>query len=326
MNPLEPEFMRNAFLAGGCIALAAGLVGYFVVLRNQVFTADALGHAAFTGSLGGVLAGLNVVVSAIGSCIAVALAIGFLGGRGRGRDVAIGTVFAWVLGVGVLFLSLYTTGRSGTTGGLGVSVLFGSILGLQPVQVIAGSLVGIATSIVILLVARPLLFLSIDPDVAVARGVPARALTGLFMVLVAVTVAISVQAVGALLIFALMVTPAAIAQNLSARPWEALLMSGLIAVAVVWAGLVLAFYLPYPVSFLITAVAFAAYLASRLPRRIPVTAALVTLLLVAGCGAAASAGGAMSARVIRRGGIRAASFLVLLGGMSAPARSPLWMP
>ena len=285
MNPLEPEFMRNAFLAGGCIALAAGLVGYFVVLRNQVFTADALGHAAFTGSLGGVLAGLNVVVSAIGSCIAVALAIGSLGGRGRGRDVAIGTVFAWVLGVGVLFLSLYTTGRSGTTGGLGVSVLFGSILGLQPVQVIAGSLVGIATSIVILLVARPLLFLSIDPEVAVARGVPARALTGLFMVLVAVTVAISVQAVGALLIFALMVTPAAIAQNLSARPWVALLMSGLIAVAVVWAGLVLAFYLPYPVSFLITAVAFAAYLASRLPRRIPVTAALVTLLLVAGCGA-----------------------------------------
>src|SRR5437868_1266277 len=108
---LALEFMRNAFVAGGCIALAAGLVGYFVVLRNQVFTADALGHVAFTGSLGSVVVGLNVLVGAFGGCIAVALAIGTLGGRARGRDVAIGTVFAWVLGVGVLFLSLYTTTR-----------------------------------------------------------------------------------------------------------------------------------------------------------------------------------------------------------------------
>src|SRR6185437_3928683 len=100
------DFMRNAFIAGGCIAVAAGLVGYFVGLRNQVFSADALGHVAFTGSLGGVLAGLNLLVSALGSCLAVALAIGTLGGRGRGRDVAIGTMFAWVLGVGVLFLAI----------------------------------------------------------------------------------------------------------------------------------------------------------------------------------------------------------------------------
>jgi len=265
---LALDFMRNAFVTGGCIALAAGLVGYFVVLRNQVFTADALGHVAFTGSLGGLLAGLNLLVGVFGSCIAVALAIGTLGGRGRGRDVAIGTVFAWVLGVGVLFLSLYITARSAATGSLGVSVLFGSILGLQPYQVVVGSITGLATCAVTLLVARPLLFLSVDPDVAVARGVPIRALTALFLVLLAITVAESVQAVGALLIFGLMVTPAATAQNLSARPWLGMVLSALIALAVVWAGLVLSFYVAYPTSFFITSLAFAAYLASLAGRQI----------------------------------------------------------
>jgi len=265
---LALDFMRNAFLTGGCIALAAGLVGYFVVLRNQVFTADALGHVAFTGSLGGLLAGLNLLIGVFGSCIAVALAIGTLGGRGRGRDIAIGTVFAWVLGVGVLFLSLYITARSAATGSVGVSVLFGSILGLQPFQVVVASITGIATCIVTLVVARPLLFLSVDPDVALARGVPTHALTALFLVLLAVTVAESVQAVGALLIFGLMVTPAAIAQNLSARPWLGMALSALIALTVVWAGLVLSFYISFPTSFFITSLAFLAYLASLAGRRV----------------------------------------------------------
>src|SRR5438128_11794988 len=154
---LALEFMRSAFVAGGCIALAAGLVGYFVVLRNQVFTTDALGHVAFTGSLGGLLVGLNLLVGVFSSCIAVALAIGTLGGRGRGRDVAIGTVFAWVLGVGVLLLSVYTASRSAASGGLGVAVLFGSILSLQPTQVAVSSILGFAIVAVVVVVARPLL-------------------------------------------------------------------------------------------------------------------------------------------------------------------------
>jgi zinc/manganese transport system permease protein len=264
---LALDFMRNAFVAGGCIAFAAGLVGYFVVLRNQVFTTDVLGHAAFTGSLGGLLAGLNLLTGIFGSCIAVALAIGTLGGRGRGRDVAIGTVFAWVLGVGVLFLSLYTTSLSAASGSVGVSVLFGSILSLQPFQVIVASVAGVVTTLLTLAIARPLLFMSVDPDVAVARGVPARALTALFMILVALTVAEAVQAVGALLIFGLMVTPPAVAQNLSTRPWLGMLLSALIALAVVWSGLVLAFYISYPASFFITTIAFVAYLTSQLARR-----------------------------------------------------------
>jgi zinc/manganese transport system substrate-binding protein len=275
------DFMRNAFIAGSCIAVAAGLVGYFVVLRNQVFTADSLGHTAFTGSLGGLLLGFNVLVGAFASCIAMALAIGTLGGRGRGRDVAVGTIFAWVLGLGALFLSLYTSSLSAGSGTVGVAVLFGSILGLQPAQVVVSSIAGVVTSLVLLLVARPLLFLSVDPEVAATRGVPSRALTGLFLVLVAVTVAEAVQAVGALLIFALMVTPAAIAQNLSARLWLGLFLSAAIAVAVVWGGLVLSFYVALPASFFITALAFGLYLASRVPR--PAAVALAGLMLLS-CG------------------------------------------
>ena len=275
------EFMQNAFLAGGCIALAAGLVGWFVVLRNQVFTTDALGHTAFTGSLGGLLAGFGAIAGAVASCVAVALAIGTLGGRGRGRDVAIGTVFAWVLGVGVLFLSVYTASRSAGAGALGVTVLFGSILSLQPTQVVLSCGLGIGIAVAVMLLARPLLFLSVDPEVAVTRGVPAGALTAVFLVLVAVTVAESVQAVGALLIFALMVTPAAIAQNLTPRPWLGMALSALIAIAVVWAGLVLAFYFSYPASFFITALAFVAYLVSRLPRA---AAWVAAALVLASCG------------------------------------------
>jgi len=298
---LALDFMRNAFLTGGCIALAAGLVGYFVVLRNEVFTSDALGHVAFTGSLGGLLAGVNLLAGVFSSCIAVALAIGTFGGRGRGRDVAIGTVFAWVLGVGVLFLSLYTSARSGATGSVGISILFGSILGLQPVQVIVASAVGVATSIVTLVVARPLLFMTVDPDVAVARGVPTRALTALFLILVAVTVAESVQAVGALLIFGLMVTPAAIAQNLTARPWLGMALSALIALAVVWIGLVLSFYISYPSSFFITALAFVGYLVSQLVRRLSVKTIMwaAAALVLSACGLSQLPAGSVESGKVR---------------------------
>ncbi|MGI8609414.1 MAG: metal ABC transporter permease [Candidatus Dormibacteria bacterium] len=259
---LATDFMPRALIAGACVALAAGLVGYFVVLRNQVFTSDALGHVAFTGGLGGVLVGIPLLLAVFASTIGGALAIGSLGGRGRGRDVAIGTVFAWVLGLGVLFLSLYTTSRSGGAGILGVSVLFGSILSLQPAQAWTAAGAGVATSIGLLAICRPLLFASVDPDVATARAVPVHLVEALFLVLVGLTVAEAVQAVGALLIFGLMVTPAAIAQNLTANPYAGLAISALLAVAFVWAGLFMAFYIPYPASFFIITISFGTYLAT----------------------------------------------------------------
>lgn len=259
---LAYEFMRNAFLAGGCIALAAGLVGYFVVLRNQVFTTDALGHVAFTGGLGGLLLGFDLLAGLFGSTIGVALLMGSLGGRSRARDVVIGTVFAWVLGLGVLFLSLYTATANNSV--VGISILFGSIFGLQTTQTLVASLVGLGAGAALLLVARPLLFVSLDPDVAVSRGVPVRLVVAVFLILVALTVAEAVQAVGALLVFGLMVTPAAVAQSLTSRPYLGLGLSALIALAGVWVGLTLAFWLPYPASFLIVSLVFAAWLATRL--------------------------------------------------------------
>jgi zinc/manganese transport system permease protein len=269
LNPIQDlqamlayDFMRNAFVAGGCIAAAAGLVGYFVVLRNQVFATDALGHVAFTGGMGGLLIGLNLLVGVFTSCIAVALAIGSLGGRGRGRDVAIGTVFAWVLGLGLLFLSIFTSSHSASAGNTGISVLFGSILGMQPAEAVIVSAAAVLTCIALLAIARPLLFVSLDPEVAMSRGVPIRVLTALFLTLVAITVAESVQAVGALLVFALLVTPAAAAQNLTTSPYAGMALSAAVAVLAVWLGVTLAFYISYPVSFFITALAFGFFIVS----------------------------------------------------------------
>ena len=182
--------------------------------------------------------------------------------------MAIGTVFAWVLGLGVLFLSLYTTSRSASTGNLGVSILFGSILTLQAPQAATAAVAGLATSAGLLLIGRPLLFVSIDPEVATAQAVPVRLVTLAFLVLVGLTVAEAVQAVGALLIFGLMVTPAAIAQRVTATPYPSLLLSAGLAVLFVWVGTTLAFYLPYPPGFLIIATSFVTYLAASLvPRR-----------------------------------------------------------
>ena len=273
---MATDFMPRAFLAGGCIALAAGLVGYFVVLRNQVFTSDALGHVAFTGGLGGVLAGAPLVLSVFAATIGGSLAIGSLGGRGRGRDIAIGTVFAWVLGLGVLFLTLYTAARSGATGTLGVSVLFGSILSLQPGPATFATGAAIITSLALVAIARPLLFASLDPDVAAARAVPVRLVTLLFLALVGLTVAEAVQAVGALLIFGLLVTPAAIAQNLTANPYRGMALAAALSVGFVLVGLVVAFYVAYPASFFIIAISFATYIGSAVTARLARAAGAAT--------------------------------------------------
>lgn len=261
---LAYDFMRQAFGAGTFIALAAGLVGYFVVLRNQVFTSDALGHVAFAGSLGALVAGIQQLLGLFAGTIAVSLGMGALGGRARGRDVVIGTVFAWVLGVGGLFLTLYSMSSHTSDETVGTNVLFGSILGIGSSRAFVASAVGAASCLAVLVLARPLLFLSIDPEVARARGLPTRALTAAFMILLGVTVAEATQVVGALLIFSLLVTPAAVAQRLTSRPYLGLLVSAAIAVGCVWLGLTLAFIKPWPASFWITALAFAAFAVTHL--------------------------------------------------------------
>jgi zinc/manganese transport system permease protein len=180
-------------------------------------------------------------------------------------DVTIGTVLAWVLGLGALFLSIYTSSSSGGSNGqIGMNVLFGSILGVQLQQAWEAVLVAAGAAVVLLLIARPLLYATLDPSVAVARGVRVRSLTLVFLALVAITVAEAVQVVGALLVVSLLVMPAAIAQRLTARPFRALVLSAALGVAFTWTGLTVGYYTPYPISFLITSIAFVSYLVTVL--------------------------------------------------------------
>lgn len=254
------DFMRRALLAGTMLSVVSGLVGYFVVLRHQAFAGEALSDVAFTGALGGAVFGINPLVSLLITTIAAALAMGGFGERLRGRDVAIGTVLAWVLGTGALFLNLFNTHVSGTgTGFSGVKVLFGNILGISTDQVYIIALISGLAVLVLAVIARPLLFASLDPDVAAARGVPVRALGLFFMVLLAVTVSEATLAVGALLVFALLLLPAASAQQMTNRPSTALALAAGLSVAFTWLGIAIGFYTGYPSSVCISLLAFVSY-------------------------------------------------------------------
>ena len=266
-------FMQYAFLAGTAVALAAGLVGYFLVLRAQVFTGDALSHVAFTGALAALAAGLDARIGLFAITILVALAMGGLGRRARPDDVVIGGVFAWILGLGVFFLTLYTTTRSGSgNGSASVTVLFGSIFGLSASSAILTTVIAVVICAALAAIARPLLFATIDEDVAAARGVPVRLLGFGFLALVGGTAAEATQVVGALLILGLLAAPAGAAARITTRPLRGLVISAAIAVASVWIGLTASYLVPrMPPSFAILAVATLTYLAaiaaSRLPRR-----------------------------------------------------------
>lgn len=260
MSVFQHPFMLDALLAGTGIALACGLVGFFLVLRAQVFTGDALSHVAFTGALAALALGVDLRLGLFATTILVALLLGVLGRRGRADDVVIGNVFAWILGLGVFFLTLYTTNRSGGDGTATTSVLFGSILGMSASQAQTALWIGAAVAGVMLLIARPLLFAGIDETVAAARGVPVRLLAFTFLALVGATTAEATQAVGALLLLGLLAAPAGAALALTDRPYRGMAVAAGLAVGEMWGGLALAYAAPsVPPSFSITAVATAAY-------------------------------------------------------------------
>lgn len=251
----------NALLAGTAISLLSGLVGYFVVLRGQVFAGDALSHVAYAGALAALAAGLDLRLGLFAATIGVGLLLGLLGGRDAVDDVVIGTVFAWVLGLGVLFLAVYTTSGSAGNGTANTNVLFGSIFGLTATAARTAALVAAGLILVLLLIARPLLFASIDPTIAAARGVPVRLLGPLFLAILGATVGEASQAVGALLLFGLLAAPAAAAQRLTARPWRGLGLAAALAVLAMWAGLGLSYAAPtLPPSFTIVSCAAAEFL------------------------------------------------------------------
>ena len=253
------EFMVHAFQAGTVIAIVAGAIGYFVVLRGSAFAAHALSHIGFAGATGAVVLSLSPILGLLAFTLGAGVAIGALGTRLRGRDVTIGIVLAWTLGLGVLFISLYR-GYAAEA----YAILFGEILGISTNDVVVTLVAGAITLVAVVAIYRPLLFSSVDEDIAAAKGVPVTAMSIAFMAILAVAVTEAVQVVGVLLIFALVVTPAAIAVRFTSRPALAIATGIALALAFTWLGLAIAFYSPHPVSFFITSLAFATYVGVRI--------------------------------------------------------------
>jgi zinc/manganese transport system permease protein len=256
------HFMQNAYIAGTLVALAAGIIGYFMVLRDQSFAGHSLANVGFAGATGVALLGITPVVGLFLAGLLAAIGIQTLNvaaRQNRQSDIAVGAVLTASLALGFLFVHLSTAEYASNV----YNVLFGNVLGIDDadVTVIAWSTVLLIG--VLFLIARPLFFASIDPDVAAAHGVPVRALSFGFLVLLALEVAVAVQVVGVLLIFALLVTPAAIAQYVTTRPAVAVLVAIALALLFTWAGLAVGYVTPYPVGFFITTFAFGTYVLVR---------------------------------------------------------------
>lgn len=263
-------FMRNALIAGTLIALVAGAVGYFVLLRDLPFATHAVAHIGFPGATLAVLLGISPVTGLLAACVGGGLAIGVLGHRSHDREVATGTILAFASALGILFNSL-----GSSQSGLLTNILFGNILAISAQQVVVFAAITVVVIAVLALTGRQLLFASIDPLVAASRGVKVRALGVVFLIAMSLVIAISVTVVGVLLIFALLVTPAATAIKLTARPiWVVTIATG-IALVSVWSGLIVATYQPWPPSFVITTIACALWLAlpalKKLTNRRPAT-------------------------------------------------------
>jgi zinc/manganese transport system permease protein len=252
-------FMQHAFEAGSVVAIVAGIVGYFVVIRRLSFAAHALSHSGFAGAAGAVLININPLFGLLVFTGGGGLAMAALGKKAASRDVQIGNVLAFMLGLGVLFISLY---RGYATEAY--SLLFGEILGISSGDV---TLTWIAALVIICAVAllyRRLLFTSLDEDVAEARGISMLGMNIIFMLLISLAVSIAVQVVGVLLIFALLVTPASIAQRLTQHPLQGIGVAITVALVATWIGLFTSYYVPYPVSFFIVSIVFGTYLVVRM--------------------------------------------------------------
>jgi zinc/manganese transport system permease protein len=260
---LEYHFMINALLAGGIVAVMAGLVGWLMVLRNEAFAGHTLSMMAFPGAAAAALIGIPGAWGYFVFCGAGAGAIARLSGRERfswsEQSAGIGAVQALALALGFLLLSLY----GGVLGDL-ESLLFGDLLGVGDGQVLLLAAVALATLVALAVLARPLLFASVDADVAAARGVPVGRLSAAFLLLLGLAVAATSQITGVLLVFALLVAPAASAQALTTRPLQSLLLTVALGLAIVWLGLGIAYFSVYPAGFFIATVAFAVYVLARL--------------------------------------------------------------
>lgn len=253
------HFMVNAYFAGTIVAIVAGAIGWFMVLRRQSFAGHTLAVVSFPGAAGAILLGVSASYGYFGAAIGCALVISLVPRSSAGQafsneSAVIGTVQAFALACGALFVSLYGGFLDSLTG-----LLFGTFLGVSDTQVRTLLVVGAAALAVLAVLARPLLFATVDPDVAQARGVPVRALSTVFLVLLGVGAAEVSQITGALLVFALLVMPAAAAQQLTARPAVSFCLTLAIGLVSVWLGLAFAYFSIYPVGFFVTTVGFVCF-------------------------------------------------------------------
>ena len=251
------DFMRTAFMAGGVVAVVAGAVGFFLVLRNLAFAGHALSHVGFAGATGSLLIGVGALWGLLAFTLAAAVAMGLLGDRLRNRDVAVGVVLSLALGFGVLFLYLYTTSATEAT-----AILFGNLLGVSRATLWILLGLGVLTLVALAVISRPLLFATLEPELAEAKGVSLRLVSVLFLAVVAVAVAEAAQVVGVLLVFALMVGPAAAAQRLTARLGHGVALAVILAVAETWSGIALAYVTDWPTTFWIVLLSCLVYFAS----------------------------------------------------------------
>jgi zinc/manganese transport system permease protein len=256
---LGQHFVHTALMAGAVVAVLSGAIGTFVVTRGASFAVHAISELGFTGAAGALVLGIDPVAGMVAGSLLVGAVLGLLSLRGRERDSAIGAVLAFGLGVGVLFLSLYQGYATEAT-----NLLFGSIVGVSDRQLVELGVVAAIVLVGIVAAYRPLLFSSVDPGAAEARGVPLRALSVLTFLLLALTTAEAIQVVGVLLVLTLVITPAAAAQRLTANPATAILLSIVIALVATEGGILLSLQQPWPTSFFISAISFAAYVGARM--------------------------------------------------------------
>ena len=258
---LDYDFMRKAFAAATVVAIVSGAVGYFLVLRGQTFAGHALSHVGFTGATGAFLVGLSPLWGLVLLTVAAGIAMGMMGERLAQRDVAIGMVLSLSLGFGLLFLHFYTASATQAT-----ALLFGNVLAVNLGTVWTLLALGVASLAALAVISRPLLFASLQPELAEAKGISLRRYSVFFLAIVALATAECAQIVGVLLVFTLMVGPAASAQRLTTGVIRGVLLSAGLALAEAWLGITLAFYTDWPTSFWISALSAAAYLLTALPR------------------------------------------------------------
>jgi zinc/manganese transport system permease protein len=255
---LDQHFVHTALWAGAVVAVVSGAIGVFVVVRGMSFAVHAISELGFPGAAGALVIGIDPVIGIFGGSLLAGVVLGLLSLRGRERDSAIGAVLAFGLGLGVLFLSLYQGYATEAT-----NLLFGSIVGVSDSQLRNLAIVGAVVLLGLGVLYRPLFFSSVDPEIAAARGVPLRALSVAVFLLLALTTAEAIQVVGVLLVLTLVITPAAAAQRLTGKPALALLLSVAIALVSTEGGILLSLVKPWPTSFFITTISFAAYVVAR---------------------------------------------------------------